>query len=129
MGKCYVKHVRQNLRLYVLNMQGLKISFQGLLCWIYCREEVKDLHRCVDEKVAIQEFRDTVTQEYLNERSHYRQTGHRSPRYERSNYVKRTEEDPAIGPDGKYKMKKPYKWDESYKGKELPEWAKNVKYD
>jgi len=109
MGKCYVKH--------------------GLLCWIYCREEVKDLHRCVDEKVAIQEFRDTVTQEYLNERSHYRQTGHRSPRYERSNYVKRTEEDPAIGPDGKYKMKKPYKWDESYKGKELPEWAKNVKYD
>ena len=48
-----------------------------------CREERNELCECIQKWVENEEFRNTVIEEYLNERSHFRQTGIKSKRYER----------------------------------------------
>ena len=48
-----------------------------------CTDERNELCNCIKGWVDNEEFRNTVTEEYLNERSHYRQTGIKSKRYQR----------------------------------------------
>ena len=48
-----------------------------------CTEERNELCECIKSWVDKEDFRNAVIEEYLNERSHYRQTGIKSRRYER----------------------------------------------
>jgi len=57
-------------------------------------------------------------------------SGIKTKRYHRGGaWVARDEEkDPALDQQGKYRPRKPDKWDESYKESGPPSWA-NFKYD
>ena len=48
-----------------------------------CTEERNELCECIKSWVDKEDFRNAVIEEYLNERSHFRQTGIKSKRYER----------------------------------------------
>ena len=62
-------------------------------------------------------------QEYLTERSHFRQTGIKTKRYTRGGFVRRNfDEDPPIDGEGKYRPAKPTGWDDAYKDSGPPEW-------
>ena len=64
-------------------------------------------------------------QEYLNERSHFRQTGIKTKRYARGAYIDRNfEEDPPLDAKGRYRPMKPTGWDEAYKESGPPPWYK-----
>ena len=66
-------------------------------------------------------------QEYLNERSHFRQTGIKTRRYFRGGFVNRNfEEDPPVDSEGKYRPAKPTGWDDSYKDSGPPSWFKQT---
>ena len=54
-------------------------------------------------------FRERVTLEYLNERSHYRQTGLATVRYYHGKFVPRNEDNdgPALDENGLYRPRKP----------------------
>ena len=58
------------------NFKKSKI-FQGLLLWMYCRSERDAMVSCMEKWFFDEGFRKAVTEEYLNERSHFRQTGSR----------------------------------------------------
>ena len=50
------------------------------------------------------EFRAAVKEEYLNERSHYRQTGMKQKRYQRGKFIERdVESDPTLDSQGNYR--------------------------
>ena len=50
------------------------------------------------------EFVEAVKEEYLNERSHYRQTGIKQTRYKRGKFIERDmDNDPALDSNGKYR--------------------------
>ena len=50
------------------------------------------------------EFRAAVKEEYLNERSHYRQTGIKQKRYNRGKFIERdVESDPTLDSQGNYR--------------------------
>ena len=48
-----------------------------------CRKERDELCECIAKWTENPEFREAVTEEYLNERSHFRQTGIKTKRYSR----------------------------------------------
>ena len=48
-----------------------------------CTDERNELCECIKGWVDNEEFKATVIEEYLNERSHFRQTGIKSKRYAR----------------------------------------------
>ena len=50
------------------------------------------------------EFRAAVKEEYLNERSHYRQTGLKQKRYQRGKFIERdVQNDPPLDSGGRYR--------------------------
>ena len=62
-------------------------------------------------------------QEYLNERSHFRQTGIKTKRYTRGGFIRRDfDEDPPVDGEGKYRAAKPTGWDDAYKESGPPSW-------
>ena len=68
-------------------------------------------------------------QEYLNERSHFRQTGIKTKRYARGTYIGRNfDEDPPFDAEGRYRPMKPTGWDEAYKESGPPPWYKEWHY-
>lgn len=84
--------------------------------------------KCVEGWFYDPDFKAAIIEEYLNERSHFRQTGIKTKRYKRGAYVGRDlDTDPALDANGKYRLRKPTGWDESYPDGP-PKWA-NYKYD
>ncbi len=48
---------------------------QGLMMWYHCRSERDEMLSCMEKWFYNEQFRKAVIEEYLNERSHFRQTG------------------------------------------------------
>ena len=70
-----------------------------------------------------EEFKQLVIEEYLDERSHYRQTGIKTVRYDGKDFVKRDLNKDPIEENGRYIPLKPKGWDEAYKDAGVPKWA------
>lgn len=101
---------------------------EGFTMIFNCREARDVMVACQKSWLDKPEFNAGVTEEYLNERSHYRQTGKKQKRYERGTFIKRNiEVDPPLDKDGNYRPQKPVGWEESYPDGP-PSWA-NFNYD
>ncbi len=105
------------------------VLIQGLMMWWHCRQEKDEMVACMEKWFYDKTFKEAVIEEYLNERSHFRQTGVKTKRYEKGTMVLRDEKsDPALDKDGNYRPRKPNGWDEAYAKTGPPKWA-NFKYD
>ena len=90
-----------------------------------CRKEADELADCVQSWLDSEDLREMMTLEYLNERSHYRQTGIKTVRYGMDRkYIDRDERihGPTLDENGCYRPRKPKDWDKTYKG-ENPPWT------
>jgi len=93
-----------------------------------CRDEKDCMVDCQKGWFDNPQFVAAVTEEYLNERSHYRQTGIKQKRYNRGAFIARDMvEDPPLNEKGEYRPQKPQGWDESYPDGP-PSWT-NYRYD
>jgi len=89
----------------------------------YCREAKDKMVDCQKTWFDKPQFQEAVKEEYLNERSHYRESGIKTQRYKRGAFVMRNiEADPPLDKDGNYRPQKPTGWDESYPDGP-PKWA------
>lgn len=81
-----------------------------------CTAERDELVKCIEDWFVRPGFKEMVSEEYLNERSHFRETGIKTKRYERSKYVPRDldKDGPSLDDKGQYRPRKPRGWDESY---------------
>ncbi|XP_040577065.1 COX assembly mitochondrial protein homolog [Lepeophtheirus salmonis] len=96
-------------------------GFKGIIA---CQEPCNQMKECIAKYFHDTEFRNMVTEEYLNERSHYRQTGIKTPRYIQKEWQNRDlVNDPPFDENGKYIPQKPNGWDKSYKETGPPSWA------
>ncbi len=93
-----------------------------------CRKHRDALVSCMQRWFEDPDFKERVIEEYLNERSHYRETGIKTKRYDKGSMVPRDENDPPLDSEGRYRPRKPTGWDEAYKDKGLPRWT-SYKYD
>jgi len=99
-----------------------------------CTKERDALVKCIEGWLENPKFKERVAEEYLNERSHFRETGVKTKRYERGTFIPRDEEldGPPLDKDGLYRPRKPKDWDEhvksTYKESGPPKWA-NFQYD
>ncbi|TRY64318.1 hypothetical protein TCAL_04625 [Tigriopus californicus] len=98
---------------------------EGLASFYQCQGQKDEMVKCIAKWQDNPQFKEAITQEYLNERSHYRQTGIRTSRYQSTKYIHRDPNDPPLGPDGQYRPRKPAQWDESYPNG-APEWAGDI---
>ena len=80
------------------------------------------VNKCMKDMFSSSQFRLAIAREYMDERSHYRQTGQRTPRYLRTNWVSRLPGDFGMDANGDYKPRKPLGWSQAYPGGE-PSWA------
>jgi len=88
----------------------------------------KKIEKCQDDWFHNRKFQEAVKEEYLNERSHYRQTGLITSRYIRGKFAQRNlQRDPLLDSQGDYRPQKPNAWDKSYPD-EPPSWS-NFKYN
>jgi len=100
----------------------------GFSMVLMCRESRDTMLQCQQNWFYDKDFEEAVKEEYLNERSHYRQTGMKTKRYKRGHFVMRDQKaDPPQDANGKYRPQKPEGWDEAYPD-EQPSWA-NFKYN
>merc|ERR1711973_1018446 len=90
-----------------------------------CRKERDDLVACIDTWMQSPDFKDQVTEEYLNERSHFRETGVKTKRYHRGTFIARDEsiDGPPLDKNGVYRPRKPRDWDKHYAESGPPKWA------
>ena len=82
---------------------------QGVRDILKCRPQRDALLACSHKWMENESFRERVTLEYLNERSHYRQTGIATVRYFHGKFVARhVEKDgPPFDENGQYRPRKP----------------------
>ena len=113
LNKCGKDHV-----MYILNYSEMQcvdcwlefISyFQGFKYFMMCRKEKDDLLECIKNWMDNNSFRERVTIEYLNERSHFRETGVKTKRYEHGGMRPRNEDidGPSLDKNGHYRPQKP----------------------
>jgi len=90
-----------------------------------CRKERDALVGCIDGWMQKPEFRDRVAEEYLNERSHFRETGVKTKRYDRGTFIPRDEsvDGPSLDSSGVYRPRKPRDWDQYYQDTGPPKWT------
>merc|ERR1711974_458886 len=90
-----------------------------------CRKERDALVGCIDGWMQKPEFRDRVAEEYLNERSHFRETGVKTKRYDRGTFIPRDEsvDGPSLDNSGVYRPRKPRDWNQYYQDTGPPKWA------
>lgn len=95
---------------------------QGMKAVYNCRQELNGLTGCLEKWFYDTNFKERVTLEYLNERSHFRETGIKTPRYHHGKFIPRdTEKDgPALGEDKLYRPQKPADWDKYYSNGRMP---------
>ena len=81
----------------------------GLLYFVKCREEKEAVKDCVKNWLENESFKRGVTLEYLNERSHFRETGVKTKRYEHGGMRPRNEDidGPSLDKNGHYRPQKP----------------------
>jgi len=91
---------------------------------IACRPERDEMVACIERWFDKPEFRERVTEEYLNERSHFRETGVKTKRYARGKYIERDldEHGPSLDKNGLYRPRKPRDWDKYYQDGP-PKWT------
>ena len=90
---------------------------------VTCSQQSKDLSTCLRKYFYDVAMYQTVADEYLLERSHYRQSGIKTRRYNRGVFLSRPEADgPAVDSQGRYRPRKPDYWRETY-GDKTPDWA------
>jgi len=89
---------------------------------LHCRKAKDDMVSCQKAWMDKPEFVAAVTEEYLNERSHFRETGTKQKRYDRGKFIARDPSDIPLDKDGNYRPQKPKGWDESYPDGP-PKWA------
>ena len=89
-----------------------------------CRGELDELTGCLEKWFYDTKFKEMVTLEYLNERSHFRETGVRTVRYHHGKFVFRNEEidGPALDENNVYRPQKPNDWDK-YWSNGPPSWT------
>ena len=81
-----------------------------------------ELNECLRGHFNNKDLINSVTEEYLLERSHYRFTGIKTRRFNRGLFLERPENSgPAVDTEGKYRIRMPDQWDETYRGKS-PDW-------
>merc|ERR1719430_2893730 len=95
---------------------------RGFTMVLHCRDLKDAMVQCQKSWMERPEFVAAVTEEYLNERSHYRQTGIKQKRYDRGKFIARDPSDPSLDQEGNYRPQKPKGWDESYP-EGPPGWA------
>merc|ERR1719468_1138878 len=68
-----------------------------------CRGPLKDLTDCLEKWFYDPQFKERVTLEYLNERSHFRQTKVKSQRYLKGKFIERDQQKdgPALGEEAR----------------------------
>ena len=100
---------------YVSNFFYFYILQTFLAPW-KCTEELDELTVCLKKWFEDTNFRERVTLEYLNERSHFRETGNKSVRYRGGKILPRDKEKdgPALDENGQYRPQKPKNWDQCY---------------
>jgi len=87
----------------------------GFFMFYYCRGERDKMMECQMEWFDKPQFQEAVKEEYLNERSHFRESGVKTKRYHRGTFIKRDlVADPPLDKDGNYRPQKPCEWDASY---------------
>ena len=101
---------------------------EGLSMVLSCQEAKNGMVKCIEKWFYDEDFKEKVIEEYLNERSHYRQTGIKTQRYKRGKFLDRPENDPPLDENGQYRPQKPRGWNDSYKDSGAPKWAE-FKYD
>lgn len=95
----------------------------GISFVMHCRESKDTMVACQKAWMDRPDFVAAVTEEYLNERSHFRETGIKQKRYERGSFIVRDPADtPVLDQEGHYRPQKPKGWDESYPDGP-PQWA------
>merc|ERR1719412_1891804 len=90
---------------------------QGFKMVYACTEERNELCACIKQWLDDPDLKERVKLEYLNERSHYRETGIKTKRYLRGGrWIERDEKlhGPMLDENGKYRPRKPTDWDKSY---------------
>lgn len=94
-----------------------------------CKPENHTYIKCLEGWFEDRDFKEKVIIEFLNERSHYRETGVKTPRYRHGKFIKRDEElyGPALDENGKYRPQKPRDWDKYWKDNP-PSWT-DFRYD
>ena len=94
-----------------------------------CTEERNELCECIKSWVDKEDFRNAVIEEYLNERSHFRQNGVSTVRYHHGKFVPRDKErdGPALDENNQYRPQKPTDWDKYY-SEGPPSWT-DYRYD
>ena len=95
-----------------------------ILFHFFHQSQIVNCHACV---LCWQnpDFKDQVTEEYLNERSHFRETGVKTKRYHRGTFIARDEsiDGPPLDKNGVYRPRKPRDWDKHYAESGPPKWA------
>lgn len=98
-----------------------KGSFMGVY---RCDEAFKEVSDCAAKFFKDEELLQAVTNEYLDERSHFRQSGIKTERYDRKKWIPRDViNDPPLDENNKYIPRKPTGWDNAYKESGPPPWA------
>ena len=101
----------------------------GLKTVYKCRTELDALTGCLEKWFYDTKFREMVTLEYLNERSHFRQNGVSTVRYHHGKFVPRDKDidGPALDENNLYRPQKPKDWDKYY-SEGPPPWT-DYRYD
>ncbi len=74
-----------------------------------CTKERDDLIGCLKKWYDDPDYKERVALEYLNERSHFRQTGIKTQRYRHGKFLNRdvSKDGPALDEKGQYRPQKP----------------------
>jgi len=101
---------------------GVKVVYK-------CRQELSELTGCLEKWFFDTNFKERVTLEYLNERSHFRETGVQTPRYHHGKFIPRDKDKdgPALDENNLYRPQKPNDWDKYY-SEGPPSWT-DYRYD
>ena len=81
------------------------VDQQGaVMMFLNCQQQKESMMGCLKDKFGDPELHSAVTEEYLNERSHYRTTGIKQKRYMMGKFMPRnTTLDPPLDKEGKYR--------------------------
>jgi len=123
------QRMRDTIRTQICTAEAAAINDcgkeMGVRDILKCRPQRDALLACSHKWMENESFRERVTLEYLNERSHYRQTGIATVRYFHGKFVARhVEKDgPPFDENGQYRPRKPTGWDRFYSEEQPPSWT------
>ena len=88
-----------------------------------CRDQSKAFASCLRHHFYNPELHQSIVDEFLMERSHFRNTGIKTRRYNRGTFLTRPDESgPALDSQWRYRKRIPDLWYETY-GDKPPSWS------